>query len=123
MGNFLNLIVWQKAKELAVQIYKLSRNSKISRDFSLRDQIQRAAVSIPANIAEGDELGTNKQSIRHFFIAKGSTAELLTHLIIASDIGFITKEEAKPLMVECKYISTMLSRLIKARSLSRDNNE
>ena len=75
MGNFLNLIVWQKAKELAVQIYKLSRNSKISRDFSLRDQIQRAAVSIPANIAEGDELGTNKQSIRHFFIAKGSTAE------------------------------------------------
>jgi hypothetical protein len=70
MGNFRKLLVWQKAKELAVKIYKLVRTQPISKDFGFRDQIQRAAVSIPANIAEGDELDTDKQSIRHFYIEK-----------------------------------------------------
>jgi four helix bundle protein len=83
MGNFRKLLVWQKAKELAVKIYKLVRTQPISKDFGFRDQIQRAAVSIPANIAEGDELDTDKQSVRHFYIAKGSSAELQTLLIIA----------------------------------------
>ncbi len=70
MGNFRKLIVWLKAKELAVRIYKLGRIDSLSKDFGLKDQIQRACVSIPANIAEGDALGTDKQSIRHFYIAK-----------------------------------------------------
>ncbi|OFX41169.1 MAG: hypothetical protein A2X03_02245 [Bacteroidetes bacterium GWA2_40_15] len=69
MGNFRELLVWQKAKELAIKVYKLvNKTQSFSKDFGLRDQIQRAAVSIPANIAEGDELGTDKQSIRHFFL-------------------------------------------------------
>jgi four helix bundle protein len=116
MGNYFKLIVWQKAKELAVRIYKLTQENKISKDFGLRDQLQRAAVSIPANIAEGDELGTDKQSIRHFYIAKGSTAELLTQLIIANEIGYVTKDIVDPLIGECKIISTMLMKIIKARS-------
>lgn len=87
MGNFRKLRVWQIAEELAVKIYKLTSVSTLSNDFGLKDQIQRSAVSISANIAEGDELGTDKQSVRHFYIAKGSSAELQTLLIIAKEIN------------------------------------
>jgi len=117
MGNFRKLIVWLKAKELAVRIYKLGKTDSLSKDFGLKDQIQRACVSIPANIAEGDELGTDKQSIRHFYIAKGSSAELQTLLIIANEIGYIKNELTKDLLNECNIISVMLSKIIKARSL------
>jgi four helix bundle protein len=116
MGNFFKLIVWQRARELAVNIYKLTQGKSISRDFGFKDQLQRAAVSIPSNIAEGDELGTDKQSVHYFYIAKGSAGELLTQLIIANEIGYVSKEEIDPLIGECKIISTMLTKTIKARS-------
>ena len=115
MGNFRKLIVWNKAKELAVKIYGLAQKQSLSRDFGLKDQIQRAAVSIPANIAEGDELGTDKQSIRHFYIAKGSSAELQTLLIIANEIGYIENQLTNELLNECNIISVMLAKIIKAR--------
>jgi four helix bundle protein len=82
----------------------------------LKDQIQRSAVSIPSNIAEGDELETDKQSVRFFFIAKASSAELLTQIIIGHEIGYIEKQEAEQLIDRCKIISVMLTKLIKARS-------
>ncbi len=116
MGNFRELLVWQKAKELAVKIYRLVKTQSFSKDFGLRDQIQRAAVSIPANIAEGDELGTDKQSIRHFYIAKGSAAELQTLLIIAQEINYIENDVMEDLVNECRVISVMLLKIIKARS-------
>ena len=115
MGNFRKLIVWIKAKELAVRIYKLGKTDSLSRDFGLKDQIQRACVSIPANIAEGDALGTDKQSIRHFYIAKGSSAELQTLLIIANEIGYIKNDQTMELLNECNIISVMLTKIIKAR--------
>ena len=115
MGNFQKLHVWQVAKNLAVNIYKLTKSSKFSRDFGMIDQIQRAAVSIPANIAEGDELGTNRQSIRHLYIAKGSTAELQTLLIISNEIDYINRETLDSLYNECNIISVMLTKLIRAR--------
>lgn len=116
MGDFFKLIVWQKAKALAVSIYKLTNENPISNDYGLRAQIQRAAISIPSNIAEGDELGTDKQSVRHFYIAKGSTAELCTQLIIANEIGYVNKDIIDSLITDCKIISTMLTKIIKARS-------
>jgi len=116
MGNFQELRVWQLAKELAVKIYKLTLTPTLSKDFGLRDQIQRSAVSIPANIAEGDDLGTDKQSIRHFYIAKGSTAELKTLLLIANEINYIESNVMQTLVNDCIIISVMLSKLIKARS-------
>jgi four helix bundle protein len=116
MGDFRKLRVWLKAKELAVKIYQLVKNQTISKDYGYKDQIQRAAISIPANIAEGDELGTDKQSVRHFFIAKGSSAELQTLLIIGTEIGYIEKEIADSLINECKVISFMLAKIISARS-------
>jgi len=115
MGNFQELRVWQLAKNLAVVIYKLTQSPEFLKDFGFKDQIQRAAVSIPSNISEGDELETKKQSIRHLYIAKGSTAELLTQTIIAEEIGYVSKENSELIKSDCKRISIMLSKLIKAR--------
>jgi four helix bundle protein len=115
MGNFLKLRVWQLAKDLSVKIYTLTRNQKFKTDFGFKDQVQRSAVSIPSNIAEGDESGSDKLSIRHFYIAKGSAAELMTQLIIASEIGYIDDETKSKLCDDCDKISAMLTNLIKAR--------
>jgi four helix bundle protein len=117
MGNFQKLRVWQLAKDLAVKIYRLTQEYEFSKDFGFKDQIQRSAVSIPSNISEGDELETDKQSIRHFYIAKGSSAELLTQIMIGQEIGYINSENANQLIEECKLISVMLTKLISARNV------
>jgi len=116
MGNFQKLRVWQLAKDLAVKIYKLTSKSTFSKDYGLKDQVQRSVVSIPSNIAEGDELDTDKQSIKHFYIAKASAAELITQLIIAQEIGYLDPEISNNLVNECRVISVMLTKLIRARS-------
>jgi four helix bundle protein len=116
MGNFMKLRVWQEAKENAVNIYRITQNNKFLHDWGLKDQIQRSAVSIPSNIAEGDELSSDKQSIRHFYISKGSIAELTTQLIIAWEIGYIDNAIKNSLLDDCNRISAMLTNLIKARS-------
>jgi four helix bundle protein len=115
MGNFQKLRVWQLAKNLAVRIYKLTQAQTIRKDFGFKDQIQRAAISVPSNIAEGDESGTNKMSIRFFYTAKGSIAELQTQLIIANEIGYIENDLKDSLVNECNIISVMLNKIIKAR--------
>ena len=118
MGKFQDLKVWQKAKDLAVYLYILTGKGVFAKDYSLRDQIRRAGVSIPSNIAEGDELSTDKQAIRFFYIAKGSSAEVLTQAIIALEIGYVNKKQFVHIEGECKAISSMLTRLIGARSKS-----
>jgi four helix bundle protein len=116
MSNFENLKVWHRAVDLAISIYSLTDDNKLfKKDFGLKDQIRRSSVSISSNISEGDELGTDKQAIRHFFIAKGSAAELYTQLIISNKIGYITEDEGKYFLNECKGISAMLTNLIKSR--------
>jgi four helix bundle protein len=116
MGKFQDLRVLQKSKDLAVLLYNLTGKGDFSKDFGLRDQIRRAAVSVASNIAEGDELGSDKQAIKFFYIAKGSSAELLTQAIIAFEIGYLDKESFKGIEGECMAISGMLTRLIHARS-------
>jgi four helix bundle protein len=116
MGKFQDLKVWKKGKDLAVFIYKLTSQGRFFRDYGLRDQIRKAAVSIPSNIAEGDELGTNKQAIRFFYTAKGSTAEVLTQAIIAHEIGYLAEEDFSHIETECRSLSSMLIQLIKFRS-------
>ena len=116
MGKFKEPEVWQRAKDLAVYIYKTTKEADVAKDFGFRDQIRRAAVSIPSNIAEGDELGSNKQAVRFFYIAKGSSAELLTQSIIALEIDYIDELTFAHIEKECTAISGMLGRLISARS-------
>jgi four helix bundle protein len=116
MGNFKDLKVWQESKKLAVEIYRLTDQGNFSKDFGLRDQMRRSSVSIPSNIAEGDDLDTDKQSIRHFYIARGSTAELRTQLIISVEIGYISTEKYEVIEEQCNKISAMLTGLIKHRA-------
>lgn len=90
--GFKDLIVWQKAKNLAVIVYRASEGGALGRDFGLRDQIRRSAVSIASNLSEGDERATDKESVRFFYIAKGSLAELRTQIQIAYEIGHLEKQ-------------------------------
>jgi four helix bundle protein len=118
MGRFQNLKVWQRGKDLAVWVYQITGQGEFCKDFGLRDQIRRAVVSIPSNIAEGDELNTNAQAIRHFYIAKGSTAEVLTQGMIAREIGYLSPVQYEHIEQECTALSGMLNRLIQARQSS-----
>ncbi len=98
-----------------MEIYRLTAHGNFNKDYGLKDQICRAAVSIPSNIAEGDELDTDNQSIKHFYIAKGSAAEVLTQAIIAHEISYISQQQRNHIEQECKSIAGMLTRLIQAR--------
>lgn len=114
-NGFRDLIVWQKAKELAVIIYKETDSGALGRDFSLRDQIRRSAVSIASNLAEGDERDTDKESVRFFYIAKGSLAELRIQLQIACEIGYLEKHVYDRHEKDCEKIGKMIGGLIKTR--------
>jgi four helix bundle protein len=110
-SSFEDLDVWKRACRLAVRLYELLREC---RDYGLKDQMTRAAVSIPSNIAEGYERNSVKESIHFFHISKGSAAELRTQLYIASRIGIISREDMQELAQESKEISSMLQGLIRS---------
>ena len=114
--EFRELRVWQEAKCLAVQVYKITKNEKFSKDYGLRDQMQRAAISVASNIAEGYERNSKKDFLRYLLIAKGSISELRTQLEIAAEIGYIDKVTFGEIEDDCKKITAMLINLMKARS-------
>src|SRR5579884_2103068 len=99
--SFEELEVWKRASGLAVAIYQVLRGCK---DYSFRDQMQRAAVSIPSNIAEGSERG-GRDFRRFLSIARGSAAELRTQLYIATKIGVVPPDSLGHLVKELKEIS------------------
>ena len=89
--RFEDMEAWQKARELARKVYALSNEGAFSRDFELRGQIRRAAVSVMSNIAEGYERGGDAEFRRFLAIAKGSAGEVKAQLYVALDAGFISK--------------------------------
>ncbi len=91
--RFEDLIAWQKARELTRQIYLLTKKEPFSKDYGLREQIQRASVSIMSNLAEGFERGSSAEFHQFLVIAKASCAELRSQLYVALDIGYITQED------------------------------
>jgi four helix bundle protein len=93
INTFKELEAWKKAVELTKVIYLLSSQGSFNRDFPLRDQIRRAAISVPSNIAEGFGREGNKELIQYLSIAKGSAAEVQTQLHIALEVGYISKDE------------------------------
>ena len=115
MGNFRHLEVWTEAKDLAVLTYKITSEGLISKDFGLRDQMRRAAVSVPSNIAEGEESGRNKKGINYFYISKGSLAELMTQAIIASEVSYLEVNEFENLQNRINTLSAKLRKLIQYR--------
>lgn len=113
--GFRELKVWQRSKDLAVAIYKTTEEGPLAKDFGLRDQMRRAAVSVSSNIAEGDERNTDKDAIRFFYMAKGSLAEIITQLEIAGEVGYLERNKVFPIQDECLEIAKMLGALIKKR--------
>ncbi|MCK9321885.1 MAG: four helix bundle protein [Bacteroidales bacterium] len=109
IAKFEDIIAWQKAKDLTVQIYALFENSK---DFGFKDQIQRASVSIMNNIAEGFERKSNNEFRYFLYIAKGSCGEVRSMLIIAHELKKINVSEYKVLLALSTEISKMLYGLI-----------
>ena len=125
--RFEQLQVWQKAKVLTLEVYRTSRTGPFARDFGLRDQVQRAAVSVMSNIAEG--FGRHSRAdMRHFLamargsafeirsrrylsIARGSAAEVQSQLYLARELGYLTSEEHRALNALCHEISRMLAAL------------
>jgi four helix bundle protein len=109
--SFEELDVWKGACRLAVSIHELFRDSK---DYAMRDQILRSSISVPSNIAEGCERGSNKDMIRFLHIAKGSCAEVRTQLYLSIKMQLITNEQATKRIEEAKIISGQLQNLIKS---------
>ncbi len=110
--KFEDLEVWQEGMRMIINIYTSLADCK---DYSLRDQIQRAAISIPSNIAEGFDRGSNKEYIHFLYIARGSCAELRTQLYLLLKMNLLEKQFSKNLIDKTNKISAMLYNLIKAR--------
>ena len=110
--TFEEINAWQNARVLVKDVYAMTISGDFCRDFGLRDQIQRAAVSICSNIAEGFERRGNKEFINFLWIAKGSAAEVCSQLYTAKDLGYITGEQFKAVYDSAKQIGGMLFNLI-----------
>lgn len=110
--SFEEILAWQKAREMAKQIYLVSASSKFDKDFGLKDQIRRSSVSVMANIAEGYERRGDKEFVRFLNIAKGSLAEVKSHLFVSFDVGYIKEETLKGLILVIDEIGKMISGLI-----------
>ena len=108
--SFEDLKVWQRGKQLAVEVYRAMNES---RDFGLKDQMQRAAISIASNIAEGHKR-TPKDFARFLSIAIGSSSELRTQAYIAKDLGILPVDPADRIIDETKQLNRMMRSLAKA---------
>ena len=114
MKSYKELEVWQKAKELAVQAYRITEGFPRNEQFGLSAQSRRAAVSVAANIAEGWGRGTTQDYIRFLLIARGSLMELETHFAIATDLGFVGPTDLARVGKQIESVGQMLNRLIQA---------
>ena len=111
---FEDLIVWQKAQDVAVKIYKLAeKNDSIKKDFSLKDQFKSAAISISDNIAEGFEYNNNPDFHRFLRISKGSCGEIRNKIHFARRLEFITEAAAQTLLNEVKILGSQIGELMK----------
>ncbi|MBP3366052.1 MAG: four helix bundle protein [Treponema sp.] len=113
--SYKELLIWQKGMQIAKEIYSLVKKLPKEEIYALSDQMRRAAVSIPSNIAEGQSRNSTKEFIHFLSITNGSKAELETQLILCKEIGYLTEEEIQPVMnllqEESKMLYTMKAKL------------
>ncbi|MEK7763428.1 MAG: four helix bundle protein [Nitrospirota bacterium] len=110
--RFEDIKAWQAARELVSAVYLVSGKGKFEKDFGLRDQIQRASVSVMANIAEGFERGSDKEFHRFLYIAKGSAGEVRSHHFVALDLGYVTSDEFDNLRAKAEDVAKTISGFI-----------
>lgn len=111
-NSFEDLPVWKAARELASSVYRTTLKGKLRTDYGLKNQIQRAAVSVSSNIAEGFERGSKQEFIHFLYVAKGSCGELRSQLFIAKDVGYIDDEDFKILCNFAANVSKQINGFI-----------
>lgn len=111
--SFEAMDAWKTGCRLVIDAYRATSEGELQRDFALRDQIRKSALSIPSNIAEGFERESAPAFVNFLYYAKGSCGELRTQLYIAARLGYLDRMRAKELVASAKSISRMLSGLIK----------
>jgi len=111
--RFEDIKAWQQARSLVKEVYQATGEAKFAKDFSLKDQIRRAAVSIVSNIAEGFSRQTDKEFVQFLHIAKGSTSEVQSQLYVALDLDYVNSEEFKRLYDEADQVARLISGFIK----------
>ena len=109
--RFTEIKAWQLGRELACDVYALTKVGPLAKDFGFKDQIQRAVVSINSNIAEGFERDSNPEFVKFLGYAKGSVGEVLSQLITAHDIGYVDDEAYERLSQKLGLVSVMIARL------------
>ena len=122
--GFKDLIVWQKSVELIEDVYRLTQKFPKSETYGLSSQIQRASVSVAANIAEGNGRDSTKEYIHHFSFSLGSVAEVETFLVVSARLGYAESDSVAKLESKCDEIGKMLRSLQKAlRAKLRGNDD
>lgn len=112
ISRFEEIEAWQTARELTKKIYSLTEKGEYARDFGLKDQIRRAAISVMSNIAEGFESQTQQQFIRYLGIAKASAGEFRSQLYVSHDLGYVTIEQFNDSFRLAEKASRQISRFI-----------
>jgi len=118
--NFTDLNIWQKSHQLAISIYKITKTFPKSEIFGITSQLQRAATSISANIAEGFGRKGNKEFVQFLHLSKGSLYETQNFLILCQDIGYIEKIKVKTLLDEYEILAKMLNSFISKVKYNND---
>lgn len=108
--RFEQLDVWKRASRLSCDIYKATETIQ---NWGFKDQITRSGLSIPSNIAEGEERETSKEKIRFLYYAKGSLGELVTQLYIGIEIGYLNKTSSMDMIKEAKELAKIIGSLIR----------
>jgi four helix bundle protein len=114
LKNFKELKVWQKAYELCLEAYNITKDFPSEEKFGLTSQIRRASVSIPSNIAEGYGRRTTPDYIRSLYIAYGSNCELETQALLSGDLAYMKSEDQISLLEKIAEVERMLKALIKS---------
>lgn len=110
--RFEDLEVWKESMQLAVRTYESLADA---RDFGLRDQMQRAAVSIPSNIAEGYERSSNREFVQLLNYSRGSSGELRTQIYLAAKLGHLDSARGRELLERSRKVSAMLDKYVQVR--------
>ncbi|MDQ5978124.1 MAG: hypothetical protein QG602_1097 [Verrucomicrobiota bacterium] len=110
--RFEDLEVWKEGMQLAVQVYQAMEQS---RDHGLKDQMQRAAVSVPSNVAEGYERSSNREFVQFLNYSKGSSGELRTQIYLAAKLGQLKQPVAGQLLEKSRKVSAMLHKYVQVR--------
>jgi four helix bundle protein len=119
--SFKQLIAWQKAMDLVVNLYGATKPMPRDEQFGLTSQIHRAAVSIPSNIAEGQARGTTRDFLRFLHMALGSCSEVETQLMLARRLGYLSEQSTDELLLDISEVGRLINGII--RSLAINDGE